>query len=66
MIQGIVPRPMPEEDLRCAMSPGRGDPRVFVTRPISAVILALSVAILVVMLLPLVRKTREDVFVEHS
>jgi TctA family transporter len=44
----------------------RGDPMVFVTRPIRATLLALSVIVLVIVLLPSVRKKREEVFVEEE
>jgi TctA family transporter len=66
LLLGFVLGPMLEENLRRAMILGRGDPTVFVTRPISAVILALTVAILVIVLLPSVRKKREEVFVEET
>jgi TctA family transporter len=66
LLLGFVLGPLLEENLRRAMILGRGDPTVFVTRPISAVILALTVAILIVVLLPAVRKKREEVFVEEG
>jgi TctA family transporter len=66
LLLGFVLGPMLEENLRRAMILGRGDPAVFVTRPISAVILALTVAVLVVVLLPSVRRKREEVFVEEG
>ncbi len=44
----------------------RGDPATFFTRPISAVLLAIAAAVLVVVLLPSVRKKRDEVFVEES
>jgi putative tricarboxylic transport membrane protein len=40
----------------------RGDPSVFVTRPISATLLALALVIVVAALLPSVRQKREVVF----
>ena len=43
----------------------RGDPTVFVTRPISAFLLLLAVAALVVAALPAVRRKREVVFTEE-
>jgi TctA family transporter len=55
---------MLEENLRRAMILGRGDPSIFVTRPISLTLLVLTVAVLVVMLMPAIRKKREEVFVE--
>ena len=44
----------------------RGDPTTFVTRPISALLLAIAAAVLVVVLLPAVRKKRDEVFVEED
>lgn len=66
LLLGFVLGPMLEENLRRAMILGRGDPTVFVTRPISATILLLTVAILAVVLLPSVRRKREEVFVEEG
>ncbi|MFG1178999.1 tripartite tricarboxylate transporter permease [Xanthobacter versatilis] len=62
LLLGFVIGPMLEEYLRRAMLISRGDPMVFVTRPISAILLA--AAALVVVLLPSVRKTREEAFKE--
>ena len=64
LLLGLVLGPMLEENLRRAMLTGRGDPTVFVTRPISATLLALAALCLVMMLLPKVRKTREVAFEE--
>lgn len=44
----------------------RGDPTTFVTRPISAILLAIAVAVLIVVFLPSVKKKREEVFVEEA
>jgi TctA family transporter len=44
----------------------RGDPMIFLTRPISASLLALAVLALVVAVLPAVRKKRDEVFVEED
>lgn len=64
LLLGFVIGPMLEEYLRRAMLISRGDPMVFVTRPISAVLLLLAVAALVVVLLPSVQKGREEAFKE--
>ena len=55
---------MLEENLRRAMLTGRGDPTVFLTRPISAGLLVLAVICLAAMILPAVRRTREVAFEE--
>ncbi|MEW6256279.1 MAG: tripartite tricarboxylate transporter permease [Pseudomonadota bacterium] len=64
LLLGFVIGPMLEEYLRRAMLISRGDPMVFVTRPISATLLALAAIALVVVLLPSVSKTREEAFRE--
>jgi len=66
LLLGFVIGPLLEENLRRAMTVGRGDPTVFLTRPISLTLLILTVAVLVVVLLPQVRKKREEVFVEED
>ncbi|MEP9378047.1 tripartite tricarboxylate transporter permease [Aquabacter sp. CN5-332] len=64
LLLGFVIGPMLEEYLRRAMLISRGDPLVFVTRPISAGLLLVAVVALVVVLLPSVNKTREEAFKE--
>jgi putative tricarboxylic transport membrane protein len=64
LLLGFVLGPMLEENLRRAMILGRGDPSIFVNRPISLFLLLLTTAVLVVMLLPAIRKKRDEVFVE--
>jgi TctA family transporter len=64
LLLGFVLGPMLEENLRRAMLLGRGDPTIFVSRPISLTLLLLTVAVLLVMLLPAIRKKRDEVFVE--
>lgn len=44
----------------------RGDPSIFVTRPISLVLLILAVAALVIAVLPAIRRKREVVFHEEE
>jgi len=63
MLLGLVLGPPMEENLRRAMVISGGDATVFVTRPISAVLLALTVLMLVVAMLPRIRRRREEVFV---
>jgi putative tricarboxylic transport membrane protein len=61
---GFVLGPLMEENLRRAMLIARGDATVFVTRPISAALIFTSVFLLVIAVLPVIRKRREEVFVE--
>src|SRR5213082_3511385 len=64
MILGFVLGPLMEENLRRAMLIARGDATVFLTRPISATLLAIALFLLVLALLPMNRQTRDVVFVE--
>ncbi|KQZ99492.1 hypothetical protein ASD64_14185 [Mesorhizobium sp. Root157] len=66
LLLGFVLGPLLEENLRRAMILARGDATTFVTRPISAILLAISVAVLVVVFLPSIQKKREEVFVEDD
>ena len=56
---------MMEENLRRALLLSRGDWSVFVTRPLSAGLLAAGALMLVVVLLPSVKNKREEAFVEE-
>ena len=64
LILGFILGPMMEENLRRAMLLSRGDPIVFFTRPISAALLAVAIILLLMMLAPAFKKTREEAFVE--
>ena len=64
LLLAFVLGPMMEESLRRALLIGRGDPTVFVTRPLSAAILAVAVLLLVVTILPAVRGLRQTAFRE--
>lgn len=62
LLLGFVLGPMMEENLRRAMLLSRGDATVFVTRPLSLTLLLLAVGLVLVMLLPTFRSTREVAF----
>jgi putative tricarboxylic transport membrane protein len=64
MLLGFIIGPMMEEYLRRTLLLSRSDPMVFVERPISATMLGLAVAALIVVLLPALRKKREEAFQE--
>src|ERR671934_217328 len=66
MILGFILGPLMEENLRRAMLLSRGDPLVFVQRPISLVLLLMAAALLIIVALPAIRKKREEVFVEEG
>jgi Uncharacterized protein conserved in bacteria len=65
-ILGFILGPMIEENFRRALLISGGDLSVFVTRPISAGLLATAVIALVVVSLPFIKRKREDIFVEES
>ncbi len=64
LLLGFILGPMMEENLRRALLLSRGDWSVFVTRPLSATLLALALLMLIIVLLPSVKKKREETFVE--
>jgi putative tricarboxylic transport membrane protein len=61
MLLGYVLGPMMEENLRRAMLMSGGDPSVLVTRPISLAFIIATVAILLVMVVPVVRQRRLEI-----
>jgi len=66
LLLGFVLGPLLEENLRRAMIISRGDPSIFLTRPISLTLLILAVAAMVLAVLPAIRKKREVVFAEED
>ncbi|WP_108044801.1 tripartite tricarboxylate transporter permease [Bosea sp. 124] len=64
MLLGFVLGKLMEEKLRQALIISRGSFMTFVERPISAGLLVVAVAILVVALLPSINKKRDEVFTE--
>jgi putative tricarboxylic transport membrane protein len=61
LLLGFVLGPMLEEHLRRAMLMSRGDPSVFVTRPISLTFVIATVLILLLMAAPLLRRHRAEI-----
>ncbi len=64
LLLGFVLGPMMEEHLRRAMLLSRGDPSVFVQRPLSLALLLIALGLLIAVVLPAVRKKREQAFQE--
>jgi putative tricarboxylic transport membrane protein len=64
LVLAFVLGPLMEENLRRAMLIARGDASVFFTRPISAGLLIVSFVLLALAVLPMIRKRRDEVFVE--
>jgi TctA family transporter len=61
MLLGFVLGPMLEEHLRRAMLMSQGDASVFVRRPISLVFIIVTVLILLVLVVPAIRKRRASI-----
>jgi TctA family transporter len=66
LILGFVLGPLMEENLRRAMLLSRGDPTVFVTRPLSVTMLVVAACLLLLIIAPNIRKGRQQVFVEET
>jgi len=64
MLLAFILGPLMEEFLRRAMLLSRGDPLVFIQRPISATLLGIAVLAMCAVLLPTFGKTREVAFKE--
>jgi putative tricarboxylic transport membrane protein len=64
LIMGLLLGPMMEENFRRAMFLSRGNPVIFVDRPISAALLAITVVCLVIVALPKISSVREKAFQE--
>jgi putative tricarboxylic transport membrane protein len=65
LVLGFILGPVMEENLRRSLVISRGDPIVFIERPISATLLAATVAIvLALVVLPQFRRTRKEAFQE--
>jgi len=64
LLIGFVLGPMLEEYLKRAMVLSRGDVSVFIDRPVSAVFLALGALALAAMILPSIRRRKEEAIAE--
>ncbi len=65
MLLGFILGPLMEENLRRAMLLSRGNPITFIERPLSAGLLAAAAGLLLLVVLPQFRKTREEAFQEE-
>jgi len=65
MLLAFILGPLMEEYLRRAMLISRGDPMVFLRRPISATLLTISLLAMLLVFVPAFSKTREEAFVEE-
>jgi len=63
---GLVLGPQLEEYFRRAMLLSRGDPLIFLQRPISLSLILATAALLILMTLPGLRKARQSAFQEEE
>ena len=61
LILGFVLGPMMEENFRRAMLVSRGDPTIFLTRPISLGFIIATILVVIVVSLPALRKKRRSI-----
>jgi putative tricarboxylic transport membrane protein len=66
LLLGMVLGPLMEENLRRALLISRGDWSVFVTRPLSAALIAAAAGLLILAVLPTLRRRRNEVFAESE
>jgi TctA family transporter len=64
LLLGFILGPLIEENLRRALLLSRGDPMVFVSRPLSASLLAAAAVLLLIVAAPQIRRKREEAFHE--
>ena len=62
MILGFVLGPLMEDNLRRALRISGGDPMIFIERRISLALLTATLVLLLVLVLPFIRKTRQEAF----
>ncbi len=64
MVLGFILGPLMEDNLRRSLVLSRGDPMIFLERPISATLLAMTIILMVLIILPALRRRREEAFAE--
>ncbi|MES2990804.1 MAG: tripartite tricarboxylate transporter permease [Pseudomonadota bacterium] len=65
LLLGFILGPMMEENLRRALLLSRGDWTAFITRPLSATLLAAAVLMVIIVMLPSISKRRQETFTEE-
>lgn len=66
LLMGFVLGPMMEENFRRSLLLSRGDPLVFLQRPLSLLLLLLAGAFLISLVIPIIRSGRKELFVEDA
>jgi putative tricarboxylic transport membrane protein len=62
LVLGFVLGPLMEENFRRSLVLSRGDPLIFVSRPLSLTLLVLAATVVVLVVLPQVYRTRQEAF----
>jgi TctA family transporter len=65
LLLGYILGPMMEENFRRSLLLSRGDFTTFITRPLSLTLLIMALALVVIVALPSIKKSREEAFVEE-
>jgi len=66
LLLGFILGPLMEENLRRSMVISRGDPTIFIDRPLSLIVLLIAVALVASMLIPAIRKKKEEAITEEA
>jgi putative tricarboxylic transport membrane protein len=66
LVLGFILGPLMEENLRRALVISRGDPMIFLERPISLTLLILTVGVIGLIVIPQFQRTREAAFGEET
>jgi putative tricarboxylic transport membrane protein len=66
LLLGFILGPLLEDHLRRALDISRGDVSIFISRPVSAILLALAAGAILIAVLPAIRRRREVVFAEDA
>src|SRR5690606_37268318 len=66
LLLGLVLGPMMEENFRRALLLSRGDFMTFIERPLSATLLGLALALVLLIALPAIRQKRAETFTEEE
>ncbi len=64
LVLGFILGPLMEENLRRSLVLSRGDPMIFINRPVSATLLALTLVVIALIVFPQLRRKREETFQE--
>jgi TctA family transporter len=64
LVLGFILGPLMEENLRRSLLISKGNPMIFINQPLSLTFLLLAAAVLILVALPKIRRTRETAFQE--